>query len=34
VEAQLQAALSSPRHLAVFVPELHSYDQLVQQVVA
>ena len=34
VEAQLQAAPSSARHLAVFVPELHSYDQLVQEVVA
>jgi hypothetical protein len=34
VEAQLQAAPLSARHLAVFVPELLSYDQLVQEVVA
>ena len=34
VEAQLQTAPPPARDLAVFVPELQSYDQLVQEVVA
>ena len=34
VEAQLHIAPPPARDLAVFVPELHSYDQLLQEVVA
>jgi len=34
VETHLQLAPPPARDLAVFVPELHSYDQLVQEVVA
>jgi transposase len=34
VETRLQLAPPPARDLAVFVPELHSYDQLVQEVVA
>ena len=34
VEVQLHTAPPSGRDLAVFVPELHSYDQFVQEVVA